>query len=179
MWMTDLVIPSWCKWAALSLAVAGVFGAGTKTGAWWQEKIDSSQIAAAKLETAQLKAITSTEAAKQASKAVQIAAQQAKTSQEVTNDSTTRARALDARLATGGLRLTASNGGCACRLPSIPGNPGASSDLASQSLPAGSERNPGQVQTGVEDKVLEDAARDSQQLSELIDAAYRLGCAGF
>lgn len=175
--LTDLVIPPWVRWAAVALAVSGVFGAGAKTGAWWQGKIDASEIAAAKLETANLRSSVSIEAAKQAQKAIDAANQQAKTTQEITHDSTTRARALDARLAAGGMRKPASNGGSTCRLPPGASNPGASADPTAQSLSAGPERDPGSIQGGVADAVREDAARDAQQLAEVIDAAHRVGCA--
>ena len=182
--LTDLVIPPWVRWGALALAVAGVFGAGAKTGAWWQGRADAVSVATAngeketaRRETAELRATVSTAAARQAEHAVQVAAQQIKTTQEITRDSTTRARALDARLAAGGLRLAA-NGGSTCRLPTNPGDPGASSGLAAQFLSAGSERDPGEIPAGMAGQVFEDAARDAQQLAELIDAAYRVGCAG-
>lgn len=178
MTLTDLAIPPWVRWAVLALAVAGVFGAGAKTGAWWQGKIDASEIAAAKLETANLRSSVSIEAAKQAQKAIDAANQQAKTTQEITHDSTTRARALDVRLAAGGMRKPASNGGSTCRLPAITGDSGASTGQPAQSVPAGAGRDPGSIQGGVADAVREDAARDAQQLAEVIDAAYRVGCAG-
>lgn len=174
--LTDLVIPPWVRWGALALAVAGVFIAGAKAGAWWQGKIDSAEIAAAKIELAQFKVSVSTAAAKQAEKAVQIAAKQIKTTQEITHDSTNRARALDARIAAGGLRLN-SNCGYTCRLPAGSGDPGASAGQSAQSLPAGAGRDSGAVQSGMADPVLENAARDAQQLAEVIDAAYRVGCA--
>ena len=183
--LTDLVIPPWVRWGALALAVAGVFGAGAKAGAWWQGRADAATVAtskgereASRRETAELKANVSTAGARQAEHAVQVAAQQIKTTQEITYDSTSRARALDARLAAGGLRLPASNGGSTCRLPPGASNPGASADPTAQSLSAGPERDPGSIQGGVADAVREDAARDAQQLAELVDAAYRVGCAG-
>lgn len=184
MMLTDLVIPPWVRWFAFALAVAGVFGAGAKTGAWWQGRADAADVATAKgeretarRETAELKANVSTAAARQAEHAVQVAAQQIKTTQEITHDSTNRARALDSRLAAGGLRLAASNSGSTCRLPAGSGDPGASSGQSAQSLSAGAGRDSGAVQSGMADPVLENAARDAQQLAEVIDAAYRAGCA--
>lgn len=182
--LTDLIIPPWVRYAALAVAVAGVFGAGAKAGTWWQGRADAVTVATAKgdtakakQETAELRANVSTAAARQAERAVQIAAQQIKTNQEITHDSTTRARALDARLAAGGLRLAASNAGSTCRLPTGTGDPGSSADQPAQSLPAGAGRDPGSVPGGVE-QALPNAARDAQQLAELIDAAHRVGCVG-
>lgn len=182
--LTDLVIPSWVRWLALTLAVAGVFGAGAKAGAWWQGRADAADVATSKgeretarRETAELRANVSTAATRQAEHAVQVASQQIKTTQEITHDSTTRARALDGRIAAGGLRLN-SNGGDTCRLPAGSGDSGASADHSAQSVPAGAGRDPGTVQGGVAGSVREDAARDAQQLAEVIDAAYRVGCAG-
>ena len=185
MMLTDFVIPPWVRWFAIALAVAGVFGAGAKAGAWWQGRADAADVAAAKSEretarreTAELKANVSTAAARQAEKAVQVASQQIKTTQEITRGSTNRARALDGRIAAGGLRLN-SNGGDTCRLPAGSGDSGASADQSAQSVPVGAGRDPGAVQGGVAGSVREDAARDAQQLAEVIDAAYRVGCVGY
>ena len=182
--LTDLVIPPWVRWGALALAVAGVFGAGAKAGAWWLGRADAADVATSKgeretarRETAELRANVSTAAARQAEHAVQVAAQQIKTTQEITHDSTTRARALNDRLAAGSLRLAA-NSGSTCRLPAGPGDSGASAGQPAQSVPAGAGRDPGAVQAGVENEVRGNAARDAQQLAELVDAAYRVGCAG-
>lgn len=182
--ITDLVMPPWVRYAALAVAVAGVFGAGATAGAWWQSRVDAVTVATAngeretaRRETAELRANVSTAAARQAERAVQIAAQQIKTTQEITHDSNSRARTLEQRIAAGGLRLAASNGGSTCRLPAASRNSGPSADQSAQSLPAGAGRDPGAVPGGVE-QALQGAARDAQQLAEVIDAAYRVGCAG-
>lgn len=182
--LSDFVMPPWARWVGLAIAVAGVFGTGVKTGAWWQGRADAETVATAKWdtakakqETAELRANVSTAAAGQAERAVQVAAQQIKTTQEITHDSTSRARALDRRLAAGGLRLAASNGGSACRLPTDSSDPGTSADQPSESLSARAGRDPGEVPGGV-GQALQDAARDAQQLAEVIDAAYRVGCVG-
>lgn len=173
--LTDLIVPPWAKWIGVSLAVGATFVAGLKTGIWLQENKDAIVIAGLKTDLAEFKSKVSIEAAKQSQKAVQIALKQAKTNQEIVNDSTTRARALDNRLAAIGLRITAP---CyTCRLSSITDNPGQSTNIPSQSLPAESERDTREVQIRVE-QALQDATRDALQLTELIDAAHRVGCAG-
>lgn len=175
--VADLIIPEWGKVVALAAAAALVFGAGYKAGLWYEGHKSAAEIEAAKRETAELRANVSTAAAKQAEIAVQAAARQINTLQEVTRDSTTRARALDQRIAAGGLRLGSAIGGNACRLPTGPGDPRASADAPAQSLPAGAERDTGAV-SGDLDQALQSAARDAQQVMELIDAAYKIGCAG-
>lgn len=175
--LTDLVIPPWVRWMALAAAVAAIFGAGAKSGMWYSDKRNSTAIAEAKRETAELRANVSTAAAKQAERAVQAAARQTNTVQEVTRDSTNRSRTLDQRIAAGVMRLTAATGGSACRLPTSASDPSPSADSTAQSVPAGESRDPGEIPGGVEQS-LQQAARDAQQITELIDAACKLGVCG-
>lgn len=175
--LTDIVIPPFVRWIALAAAVAAIFGAGAKSGMWYSDKQNSAAIAEAKRETAELRANVSTAAAKQAERAVQAAARQINIVQEVTRDSSNRARTLDQRIATGGLRLAAAAGSSDCRLPASASDPGSPADEPAQSVLAGESRDPGEIPGGVE-QALQQAARDAQQLAELIDAACRVGVCG-
>lgn len=175
---SDLVIPPFVRWAVLAAAVTTVFGAGAKAGMWYSDRENSTAIADAKRETAELRANVSTAAAKQAERAVQAAARQINIVQEVTRDSTSRSRALDGRIAAGGLRFSAFEGGrSACSLPARAGDPRPSADEPTQFVSAGAERDPGSVQGGME-QTLQQAARDAQQLAEVIDAVCKLGVCG-
>lgn len=173
MGITDLIVPPWARFAAIAVGVAMVFGAGYKAGHWARDKTANVELATAKQETADLRAAVSTAAAAQASQALQVAAKQATTTQEVIRDSTTRSRALDQRIAAGGLRLGTADHRSACSLPAVANDTGALADAPTQSVPAGDERATGEVPGGV-DQAVQSAARDAQQLAELIDAACKL-----
>lgn len=177
MGITDLIIPPWARIAAIAVGVALVFGAGYKSGHWVRDKTAVAEIATAKRETADLRAAVSTSAATQAAQALQVAAKQATTTQEVIRDSTTRSRALDQRIAAGGLRLGAADHRSTCHLPAVTSDTGVLADAAAQSVPAGDERVAGEV-PGSMDTTVQSAARDAQQLAELIGAACKLGLCG-
>ncbi len=179
--LTDLVIPPWARVAACAVVVGLIFGSGYHSGRWVGDHRHAGELASAQRETAQAKRATAElqaavdrSASDQAQKTAQTVITQTNTSNEVTHAYIDHRSALEQRIAAGGLRVAAtSTTGGSCYLPPVAASAGNTDQPASQSSIAEAVGAPDAQQ------VTEDAARDAQQLADLIEWVCRQGmCAG-
>lgn len=152
----------------LCIALA-VFCAGVSAGSWVTSNTKDKQIAAIERDWAQQRAEASNAGLKAERKTTQTVIKQAKVKQEVDHDAIKRRSILDERLADERLRNRKRITRC-YDVPTLPAPTTEFASAASQSAPIEAGRSAGALPSSVE----ENAARDAQQLAELIDALYRL-----
>lgn len=196
--LADYVIPGWLKWSIAGVLASGLVAAGYQAG----RVVSAAEVASASVDAANARAElagfkgkVATEAAEQAETVVTQVVKQTRISQEGAGAYIQHRGALDQRIAAGGLGLRVSNAGIGLRIRPENNRAGADShgirtaagiaagatDGATQSLPAGAGGNPDTLSRGMAEalpatqQVTEDAARDAQQLAELIDTACKLG----
>lgn len=175
--LTDLVIPLWVRVAACVAVVGVIAGIGYRAGGWVSDHRHAGELASAQRETeqakratAELQAAVGRAAGDQAQKTAQTVIARTNTSNEVTHAYIDHRGALERRISAGGLRVSAtSTAGSGCRLPAIATSAGQPDQPASQSAITESGGAP------EEQQVIEDAARDAQQLADLIEWVCRQG----
>ena len=179
--LTDLVIPPWLRVAACAVVVGLIFGSGYHSGRWVGDHRHAGELASAQRETEQAKRVTADlraavdrAASEQAKRVAETAIAQTNTSNEVTHAYIDHRNALEQRIAAGGLRVAAtSTTGGGCHLPTVAASAGNTDQPAAQPTIAEAGGAPDAQQ------VIGDAARDAQQLADLIEWVCRQGmCVG-
>lgn len=178
----------WVRLALVLGVVAAVFGAGVRAGGWLSDRAHAGELASAQRDTeqarrsaAELQAAVDRAASEQAQKTAAAVIKQSNTTQEVSRESSDRRERLDLRIAAGGLRIAAQPHSSGCSLPTIATGPGRTDEAAAQPVPADRAGNPGAPAPGLAaemppaQQVIDDAARDAQQLAELAEWVCRQG----
>lgn len=189
--LTDLVIPPWVRIAACAAVVGLIFGAGYRAGGWMSDNRNAAKIATAERgrdkaqnDLAAYRLQVREAAAEQATGAAQQTIKQAEITQESAHAYINHRGTLEQRITAGGLRTGSGQGSAGRgRLGAVATTAGRIANASAQSVPAGTGGTAGalslRMDEALQDKVIDNAALDAQQLAELIDSACRLGlCPG-
>lgn len=186
--LTDLVIPPWVRVAACAAVVGLIFGAGYHTGGWVSDCRNAAKIVDAEHERdkaqndlAANRLQVREAAAAQATSVAQQTIKQATITQESAHAYINHRSSLEQRIAAGGMHNATADRSGGCHLPAIASGPSRTDEGAPQPVPTDAGRDPGEapVDAAAEvqptQQVVDDAARDAQQLADLIEWVCRQG----